>query len=87
MAGEFDDDGEQTVSINEYLESIEEEELVTACPPSLSVRVCFTGIVQFSLAFWLVPVRGHFFLSLFGIRNEKLKSLSFPEQNFGLGHI
>ncbi|XVE64687.1 hypothetical protein DITRI_Ditri07aG0121100 [Diplodiscus trichospermus] len=27
MAAEFDDDGEQTVSINEYLESIEEEEL------------------------------------------------------------
>ncbi|XVF10411.1 hypothetical protein REPUB_Repub07fG0180700 [Reevesia pubescens] len=27
MAAEFDDDGEQTMSINEYLESIEEEEL------------------------------------------------------------
>ncbi|XP_022761243.1 putative E3 ubiquitin-protein ligase UBR7 [Durio zibethinus] len=27
MAAELDDDGEQTMSINEYLESIEEEEL------------------------------------------------------------
>ena len=37
MAAEFDDDGEQTLSINEYLESIEEEELVKAFFPSLSV--------------------------------------------------
>ncbi|OMO75833.1 hypothetical protein CCACVL1_16019 [Corchorus capsularis] len=32
MVAEFDDDGEQTVIINEYLESIEEEELLSLFP-------------------------------------------------------
>lgn len=52
MAADLDDDGEQTVSINEYLESIEEEELVKACSTVfICLGFCFAGMIEFNQGF------------------------------------